>query len=135
MDKAFFGFLVIGGIFFYVITNFVGNLQKEDALQSDDYKQQHLYDKYRSKDSIGQETLNLLNADVKTQTEAWKHSGLRQEFLDLFPDFDNMKQFIEGRISGEPIKSKIIKKIDMIQDKYLSGSIQAEQAKADLGEL
>ncbi len=133
MDKSFLIFILVGFGFLYVVTNFVGDIQEEDdQYQNLEYQQKHKYDQYHSVDSIGEEILDLTGTNTATQVAAWKESRLKQEFLSLFPDFDGMKLFVQERIRGNTLQSKLIRKIDNVENKYFSGTITAEQAKREL---
>jgi len=43
-----------------------------------------------------------------------------------------MKDFINHRVNGEPIKSKLLKYVDDIETKFFAGKLTPEQAKAAL---
>ena len=136
MDKSLFIFMAVGIGFIYVITNFIGDIQKSDEdYQNKGYKQEHKYNQYQSVDSIGQEILELTGVDSATQLAAWKESKLKDEFLDLFPDFSDMKRFVKERIRGDILQTKLSRLIDDVENKYFSGVINAEQAKRELGLL
>jgi len=136
MDKTFLFFVAIGVGFLYFVTNFVGGIQEEDEqYRNQDYVQEHKYDKYKAVDEVGQDILNLLGANVGTQVAAWNESQLKNEFLLLFPDFGDMKIFVKGRIKGDALSAKLLTKIKSVEDKYFAGSINADQAKLELGSL
>ena len=129
-------FLAIGMGFLYFVTTFVGDIQAEDeAYQNNDYNQERVYDKYQAVDSIGQGILDLTGADDKTQLGAWNSSMLKEEFLELFPRFDEMKVFVNDRIRGKMLQDKLTNTINKIEDKFFSGTMGAEQAKRELSEL
>lgn len=130
MDKSLLVFIAIGIGFLYFVTSFIGDIQEEDdKYKNQGYKQEHKYDKYQSIDSVGQEILNLAGANRATQIAAWQASGLREEFLTLFPDFNDMKNFVKDRIQGDALQEKLLKTINDVEDKYFSGTIDSEQAK------
>ena len=136
MDKSLLFFIAIGLGFLYFVTNFVGDIQEEDdAYRNNDYKQEHLYDAYNAVDSIGQDILDVTGANAATQLGAWNHSLLKDEFLDLFPDFSEMKHFIDDRLRGKILQDKLRNKVNEIEDKFFSGGITAEDAKRELGTL
>ncbi len=136
MDKSFMIFLAVGIAFFYVVTTYVGDIQKEDDVyQNSEYEKEHKYDQYKTKDSIGQDILDVTTADPQTQVEAWNHSTLKEEFLGLYPDFDTMKTFVKNRVRGEQLVKKLTAKINMVEDKFFSGAMDAEQAKRALETL
>ena len=136
MDKSFLVFVVIGIGFLYVITNFIGDIQEDDEkYRNKGYNQEHKYDKYKTVDGVGQEVLNLLGADAKTQVAAWNESKLKDEFILLFPDFGDMKNFVNDRINGEVLKTKLLAQINSLEDRFFSGSITVDQAKQELSSL
>jgi len=136
MDKSFIFFIAIGLGFLYFVTTFVGDIQAEDdAYKNNDYSQEHVYDKYQTVDSIGQDILDLTGANAKTQLGAWNNSILKDEFLELFPRFDEMKNFAKDRIRGKILQNKLITTISTIEDKFFSGTMDAEQAKRELSSL
>jgi len=136
MDKSLMIYIAIGVGFFYLITTYVGDIQKEDKVfRNSEYEQQHKYDQYMTTDSIGQTILDVTLADAKTQVQAWNQSELKKEFLDLFPDFDTMKEFVKNRVRGEMLLKKLDTQISTVEDKFLSGTINAEEAKRALEKL
>lgn len=136
MDKSLFLFIVIGVGFLYFITHFVGDIQKEDdKYQNIEYQQKHKYDQYQSTDSIGQEILDVSDADAKTQVDAWNNSKLKEEFIALFPEFYEMKKFAEERVRGEILKGKLLESIKSVESQYFSGTMNAEEAKRTFGLL
>ncbi len=133
MDKSLLVFIAIGAGFLYFITSFVGDIQEEDdKYQNIEYQQKHMHDQYQSVDSIGRDILDLTGVDAATQLAAWEKSNLKQEFLVLFPDFDEMKKFTKERIRGDVLQTKLLKTLDDIESKYFSGKMNAEQAKRAL---
>ena len=136
MDKSLFIFILIGVGFLYFITNFVGDVQEEDdRYQNTGYQMEHKYDKYYTTDSIGQQILDLTDASPALQVEAWNASPLKDEFLALYPDFTEMKNYVKDRVRGEYITKKLLTHIADVEDKFFSGKIDSEQAKRMLGTL
>lgn len=136
MDKSLMIFIAVGVGFLYVITNFIGGIQQEDdRYANNDYKQEHKYDAYKKVDSVGQDILDVTGANQNIQLGAWNHSSLKDEFLDLFPDFTEMKHFIHDRLRGKILQDKLRKKVSTIEGKFFSGGITAEDAKRELSTL
>ena len=136
MDKSLMLFILIGigGVFF--VTNFVGDLQKEDEVyRNQGYDEENKYNQYKTEDSIGREILDVTGAPVTIQMEAWNASALKNEFLDIFPDFSGMKTFAEERVRGNALKSKLKSTLENVESAYFSGGMNAEQAKRKLGSL
>lgn len=136
MDKSYLVFIAIGAGAIYFVTNFIGDIQKEDNIfRNDDYRLEHKYDEYSTVDSIGQEILDATGADRKTQLEAWNKSLLKEDFLLLFPNFDEMKVFIKERIRGDSLVSTLTDAVTKAEDGFFSGTISAEGAKRMLSSL
>jgi len=136
MDKSLMVFIAVGIGFFYLITTTIGDIQKEDEVfQNSEYKQEHKYDQYKTIDSIGEEILDVTQADQKIQVEAWNHSELKEEFLDIFPDFDTMRTFVKNRVRGEYLIGRLTDQISKVEDAFFSGTMNAEQAKRALEKL
>ncbi|EIF50491.1 hypothetical protein [Sulfurovum sp. AR] len=135
MDKSLFFFIVIGIGFLYFITNFVGDIQEDEKFQNEEYKQKHQFDQYQTVDSIGREILDMTDTPATVQVQAWNNSKLKAEFLELFPDFSEMKIFVKERLRGEILQAKLIASIDSVESQYFSGKMNAEQAKRELSLL
>jgi hypothetical protein len=135
MDKSLFFFVLIGMGFFYFITQFVGDIQEDDKFQNEEYKQKQQYEKYNSVDSIGRTILDLTDAPIGTQFQVWNNSELKTEFLNIFPDFSDMKIFIHERVRGDALKARLIAGVDDAESQYFSGAMDAEQAKRSLSSL
>ena len=135
MDKSLFIFILIGVGFLYFITNFVGDIQQDEKFQNEEYKQKHQYDKYHSVDSIGRDILDMTGAPISTQVQAWNNSALKTDFLELFPDFSDMKTFVNERVRGDALKAKLTNAVDKVESQYFSGAMNAEDAKRELGML
>ena len=131
MSKSSMMFVAIGVGFFYFVTIFVGDIQKEDEV----YHQEHIYDKYQSSDSIGRDVLDVTGAPAATQIAAWDSSLLKDEFLTLFPNFLAMSTFVEERVRGDVLKNKLIQTVSSVEDDFFSGTMNTEQAKRKLGLL
>ncbi len=135
MDKSLFFFIVIGIGFLYFITNFVGDIQEDEKFQNEEYKQKHQFDQYQTVDSIGREILDMTDTPATVQVQAWNNSKLKAEFLELFPDFSEMKIFVKERLRGKILQAKLIASIDSVESQYFSGKMNAEQAKRELSLL
>jgi hypothetical protein len=135
MDRSLLFFIAIGVGFLYFITHFIGGIQEDDKLQSLEYKAKHAFDHYQGVDSIGRAILDVTEATPEVQIKAWNGSSLKTELIALFPDFSGMKTFVEERVRGEMLKNKLIATIGDIEDKYLSGAINAEEVKRMLDTL
>lgn len=136
MDKSFMVYIAIGIGFMYLITNYVGEIQAEDdKYRNEAYNEEMQYSQYDTTDSIGQHILDLTGVDGSTQFKAWNKSGLKEEFLEIFPNFSEMKGFVNDRIRGKILQDKLKAELTDMEDKYFSGSITAEDAKRKLSDI
>lgn len=136
MDKSLLIFIAIGIGFLYFITDFVGDIQEEDErFTNSEYNAEHKYDKYLSVDSVGQLMLQVTDEDEGLQVAAWQSSTLKQEFLELFPDYNEMKTFVKRRVRGDFIVKKLLGKIDEVESNFFSGTLNVENAKRTLDTL
>ena len=81
-------------------------------------------------DSIGREILDLTDAPIGTQVQAWNNSALKTEFLELFPDFSEMKIFVEERVRGDALKAKLTDSIDDAESQYLFWCYECRTSQA-----
>jgi len=136
MDKSFIVFIAVGIGFYYVVTNFIGNMEKDDGYPTTTIEQEeHKYDKYMSSDSIGRTILIVDGIDRKIQLEAWKYSSIRKDFLSFYPHFDEMKKIIQERVMTPNFKTYLLDKVKKVERDFLSGALDAEQAKRKLQDL
>ena len=127
MDKGLIIFIAIGIGVIYFITGFIGEMQHKE-----DDKYQNISYQYQSVDSIGRMILDVTGVDTKRQVAVWNASKLKEEFLDLFPDFIDMKKFVQGRVRGDALQAKLLKHIENVEGRYFSGTFNTEQAKRAL---
>jgi len=126
--------IAIGAI--YLLSSGVKKVQSEDdRLQNEEYAKEAKLESFKATDSIGQTILDVREENYATQLEAWNHSELKEEFLDLFPDFEEMKVFPKERIRGDALIEKIVSVVDDVEFKYFGGKMDMEQAKRKLREI
>jgi len=136
MDKNLLIFIAVGIIGIYFVTNFVGDIQKEDEkFQNTAYAKKQQYEQFNSKNSIGLDIIDTTGAPAEMQIEAWNKSQLKKKMIEYFPDFSTMKLFAKERARGEVLVPKLLKQIDTVEGKFLAGTIDAEAAKRELKTL
>jgi hypothetical protein len=87
------------------------------------------------KNIIGQTTINLGTTTEAKQGEVWKNSSFHSEFMELFPDFSAMRDFVKDRVLGDDFQKKLIDKIDSVEDDFYSGKIGRDVAIKNLDDL
>ena len=133
MDKSFIVFVAVGIGFFYMITNFVGKIENEDIQPQDskgyiqDYKTSN-YDQYIIQDIIGRDVLDIEGLDRQQQIDIWKHCSLREDFISYFPDYEEMIKFVKERVISKEFQKYLIKKIEAIENDFLMGNIDSDEA-------
>jgi len=136
MDKSFVVFVGVGIGFFYLITDFVGDIERDDGYPTDtEYKYEHQYDQYIRIDSVGRKVLDVAGLSQQKQFEAWKKSGLSKECLELFPDFDEIKRFVKDRVINPDFKEALLAKVMHTEKLFLQGKITSDQARKELESL
>ena len=136
MSKNFMIIMIVavGGLYF--LTNVIGDIKDSNSnLQSDDYRETNKYNKYYLSDSIGQDIIDATLADNQTQLEAWRHSSLKVDFIELFPNFDEMKIFVKERVRGTYLINSLNNLLNDVEEKYLAGNINMESAKRDINNI
>ena len=131
MDKSLLFYIIVGMGFAHIVTSFVGDIQDRD----DKSPKEVGFAQYNMIDSVGDTVLDLTDVDPATQLTVWHKSSMKDDFLDLFPNFIEMKMFVKERLRGKMLIAKITKKLNDTEDKYFSGEVTAEQAKRELGLL
>ena len=133
MDKGLFIFLFVGLIAIYLSTNFIGAIQEDVNKESGSYNKEHQYEQYYTVDIVGDTVLDFQHLEIKKQVEIWNQSEFKGEFLELFPDFEGMKRYVDSKIIGDGLKEKLLKNIDSIEIQFISGTLSGNQSKAKLG--
>ena len=126
MGKSMIIALVMGLSLFYV----VGKYDLTAPFQnSKKYDNVHKYDKFYGSDSIGRDVLDLRGQDDESQLKAWNQSPLKDAFFTLFPDFSDMRYFIEEHLRGEFLINYLLENIEEIESDFFSGTLTTEEAK------
>jgi hypothetical protein len=138
MDKSLLIFIAVGIGFLYFIKTFMHDVAMDDTLQYGNkaaIERDKGYERFVRTDDTGESILDVTGVPENVQTEAWNHLSFRNELSELFPDFDTMRTFIRNRVKGEPLRTKLMKKIKDIEDAFLSGRMPSEDAKEALKHL
>jgi len=132
MDKGLLTFLAIGLVAIYMVTNLIGDIQDDGEKERGTYKKDN---QYNGVDILGDAILDVQHIDEKKQLEVWHSSEFKNEFMELFPNFDGMKRYVDSKIKGDALKKKLISTIDSIEIKFISGTLNGERSKAKLESL
>lgn len=136
MDKNLLIFIAFGVVAIYFLTDFIGDIQKDDdRFVSSESKKKAQYRSFIVKDSIGQKMLDVTGQPPEVQIKAWNESSIKEELIELFPDFGAMKIFAKDRVRGEVVSKKLLDQLDSVEGKFFSGTIDNEAAKRELQTL
>lgn len=81
--------------------------------------------------SNGEDVLLLSNMNETQKKSVWNSSEIKAETLELFPDFSEMKVFVDEHIEDDgAFKSKLLKKIEEVEFGYIGGELTMVSAKA-----
>ena len=133
MSQGLIIFIAIGAILSYILVGFINDIQDADdkLITQENLRAKEDMSYYR-KDVIGQTILAFRDISFEKKLGIWKRSPLHQEFMDFFPNFLEMKAFINDRIIDADFQQKLTKKVNETEDAFFSGEITQEQAREKL---
>jgi len=122
-------FFILSGLI-----NFINDIQNEVDEPSRYSRTEQLENKnYYNINVVGEETILLSTLSESKKRELWNASNLKVEMMNFFPDFSLMHDFVEERMIDESdFKKKLLNKIESIEEKYISGTLTGQRAKAAL---
>ena len=131
------GTMIFGGIILFFILsglmNFVNDLHDDVDSKSNYSSQESNAEKYYDINVVCEQTIVLSGLSKSKKREVWNKSTLKTEMMDFFPNFSLMSEFVEERmIDDSDFKKKLLEKIDSTEEKYISGVVTGERAKAAL---
>ena len=84
-------------------------------------------------DAQGNEVLKLDTLSYQEKKNLWKHSLLKEDMLELFPRFSEIKYFIENHIEDDgAFKEALLEHVEGVELKYIGGTLTGESAKSTL---
>jgi hypothetical protein len=87
-------------------------------------------------DSNGDRILELSTLSLEEKKKLWSESLLKEEMLKLFPNFSEIKYFIENRIQDDgSFKDELLVQVEQVQESYISGSLTGKKAKVMLSNI
>lgn len=130
MNYRFIIFIVGTVGLFYFGSKVLGDLDPQGKKVSFSDKKNFL-----ALDTVGREIIDVRGKSKSMQMNAWNQSPLKEDFLDLFPNFIEMKYFIEERVRGDILSQKLTLLLERVESRYVSGKIDRTDAKQALGTL
>ncbi|WP_148224912.1 hypothetical protein [Nitratifractor salsuginis] len=117
--------------FAYFVFHFVSGIEGDDPttqLSQDARKAKELA-KYYKKDALGDWILAVGKVPTSKAKEIWRESPVMKQTLALFPKFNLMKETIMTQVEEGEFRRQLLKRLDDVANRYLSGEIDAEKAK------
>ena len=128
MDKGLLLFIAVGVVVIYLTTSFVGTIQDDERYQNSGYSENKDIE-YHTINSIGDVVLDVSSLDAKKQIAIWNSSEMKNEFLSSFPNFEEMRGFVDDKIIGDMLKQKLKETIDSVEEIFVAGDIGSDEAK------
>jgi hypothetical protein len=131
MGKGLIALILVGAAFAYFVFQFVSSVEESDPTTqlSKDARKAKEFAKYYKKDATGEWVLAVGTVPTSKAREIWRESPVMKKTLAFFPKFDLMKEMIMIQVEEGPFRQQLLKRLDVVQDRFLSGEIDAEKAK------
>ena len=137
MNKGYLILVVVGILFAYFAIHLMKQSEKEVATNKQIVllEKEKPYAQYYTRDATDNVVLDLSNTSLEKSKEVWQHSSVKDQILQLFPNFDLMKDMVRMRVSDCPFKTYLLKMMDTVESAYFSGRINSFKAKRLLESL
>ena len=133
--------MLFGVVVFLIISWLIGFVDKlnDDVDVNYGFKEKTMVERdmrsYKL-DSIGNEILELSTLTLIEKKKLWNQSPLKGEMIGLFPNFSDMKYFIESRIEDDSFfKKELLKHVESVQERYIGGGMTGNRAKLILSKF
>jgi len=130
MNKGIIIMVLAGMGFMYLVTNLVDQAESTTpGLENSQSRKAKEYAQYSKKDVNGDEMLNFAGLPLSKAKALWSESAVKYKLLRHFPDFDTMRQIADNQLNESDFKTFLFKKMKEIEDGYLDGALNLDQAK------
>jgi len=134
--------MIFAGIVIFVIvswlTGFVNTLN-EDVDVNYGFQEKAFVTGEKSNtlvNSQGDEVLLLSKLSLQEKKNRWTNSILKNDMLALFPQFSEMRYFVENHIEDDgAFKQELLEHINSVELEYIGGSLTGQSAKASLSKF
>jgi len=83
----------------------------------------------------GNEVIVFNGVSIKEKKRLWNNSDLKVEMVELFPNFSEMKYFVEEHIEDDDFKKLLLSHVEDVEFKYIGGSLTVAEAKQELSNI
>lgn len=136
MKTKYLVFAVFASALVFGLLSYFKDMERHDTVGLS-YSDVQKEDKGRYKlNSVGESILELNGLSEAQKMDAWRRSPIQDDMIDMFPNFQKMKDFINHRVvdDGE-FKANMLKTIDELESAYIAGEIDSQSVKAKLSHL
>lgn len=136
MKTKYLVFAVFASALVFGLLSYFKDMERHDTVGLS-YNDVQKEDKGRYKlNSVGESILELNGLNEAQKMDAWRRSPIQDDMIDMFPNFQKMKDFINHRVvdDGE-FKANMLKTIDELESAYIAGEIDSQSVKAKLSHL
>ncbi len=136
MKTKYLVFAVFASALVFGLLSYFKDMERHDTVGLS-YSDVQKEDKGRYKlNSVGESILELNGLSEAQKMDAWRRSPIQDDMIDMFPNFQKMKDFINHRVvdDGE-FKVNMLKTIDELESAYIAGEIDSQSVKAKLSHL
>jgi hypothetical protein len=136
MKTKYLVFAVFASALVFGLLSYFKDMERHDTVGLS-YSDIQKEDKGRYKlNSVGESILELNGLSEAQKMDAWRRSPIQDDMIDMFPNFQKMKDFINHRVvdDGE-FKANMLKTIDELESAYIAGEIDSQSVKAKLSHL
>jgi hypothetical protein len=136
MKTKYLVFAVFASALVFGLLSYFKDMERHDTVGLS-YSDIQKEDKGRYKlNSVGESILELNGLSEAQKMDAWRRSPIQDDMIDMFPNFQKMKDFINHRVvdDGE-FKANMLKTIDELESAYIAGEIDSQIVKAKLSHL
>ena len=136
VNKGILIMILAGAGFMYLVTDLVNQAESTTpGLENSQSKKAKEYARYYQKDVNGNDMLNFAGVPLSKAIAVWSESTVKDKVLSHFPDFDTMKQIADGQLNKSEFKTFLFNRLKKVEDDYLSGTIDLNQAKKALEDI
>jgi len=122
--------ILAGAGFMYLVTNLVSEAESTTpGLENSQSRKAKEYAQYYREDVNGDDMLNFAGVPLAKAKAVWSESTVKDKASGYFPDFDTMKQIVDGQLDKSEFKTFLLKRFKKIEGDYLGGTINLDQAR------
>ena len=129
MDKGLLIVVLIGIAFMYFAVNAFKLSSSDDDTKWSSAGDNNPYAQYYEKDALGDDVLNFSSISLTQAKSIWPSTTTGKTIASLLPDFELAKTEISNHIADGTFKKSLLKYLEGIEKRFLSGEISGNQTQ------